>query len=114
MIARATFAASLLTMLLLVILSCGAKKAHMPASHSEYVSGIQPYTDTSQYAMHVTFKGCSCDTAEAIANLRNQIATVFQGREFRNVVASCRVVLFDTRDRKSTRLNSSHEALPRM
>src|ERR1041385_1801098 len=96
MTGRATFLASLFSMLLLVVLSCGAKKAHVPGTHADYVGNIEHYTDTSQYAMHVTFKGCSCDTAKAIANLRKQIATVFQGREFRNVVASCRVVLFDT------------------
>jgi D-alanyl-D-alanine carboxypeptidase/D-alanyl-D-alanine-endopeptidase (penicillin-binding protein 4) len=96
MIGRATFLASLFAMLLLVVLSCGAKKAHVPGAHADYVGNIEHYTDTSQYAMHVTFKGCSCDTAKAIANLRNQIASVFQGKEFRNVLASARIVLFDT------------------
>src|SRR5438045_2171954 len=96
MIGRGTFAGALFAVLVVLVLSCGAKRATPPASFNPaYVAG-EAFIDTSKYAMQVSFRGCSCDTAKAIQNLRNQIASVFQGKEFRNTIASARIVLFDT------------------
>lgn len=82
--------------LALILLSCGAKgNSHASGSGSNEPVFKETYTDTSQYAMNPNFHGWSGDTARALNNLRDQIASILGGKEFRNVLTSTKVVLFE-------------------
>jgi D-alanyl-D-alanine carboxypeptidase/D-alanyl-D-alanine-endopeptidase (penicillin-binding protein 4) len=99
-------------LLLFTLLSCGAKSG--PESMSKKFVASDHYVDTSLYPMHPSFKGWSGDTGRALNNLRGQIEQILSGREFRNVVTSTKIILFDPNDvvHNVYSLNANESVLP--
>ena len=99
-------AAALSVLTIFLVLSCGARKATPPeaASYADVATlihpqnGSTPYVDTSIHAMKVWYKGWSGDTAKALNNLRQQIASILDGREMNRADVSAKVVLFEPND----------------
>ena len=101
-------------LLLFCLLSCGAKRAGTPANDGEKGIAADHFVDTSAYPMHPNFKGWSGDTGRALNNLRSQLDQILSGKEFRNVLTSTRIVLFDPNDvlHDVYALNASQSVLP--
>jgi D-alanyl-D-alanine carboxypeptidase/D-alanyl-D-alanine-endopeptidase (penicillin-binding protein 4) len=89
-------------LLLFILFSCGAKRTSGPEASSHTFKPMfgpgEHYVDTSLYPMRPAFKGWSGDTARALNNLRNQIGQIFAGREFRNGIASAKIIFFEPND----------------
>ena len=66
------------------------------ASNPKKMFMADHYVDTSTYPMHPSFKGWHGDTARAMNALRSELDEIFAGREFRNTIASTKIVFFDT------------------
>ncbi len=82
-----------------LILSCGAKRperieASVPGSKTLWKEN-EHYADTSAYPMHVTYKGWSGDTARALNNLRQQVASIL---ERGSGITSAKIVFFEPND----------------
>jgi D-alanyl-D-alanine carboxypeptidase/D-alanyl-D-alanine-endopeptidase (penicillin-binding protein 4) len=81
--------------LVLSLLSCGAKKNSKPHTGGNDPVFKESFTDTSQFAMNPTFRGWSGDTARALNNLRERLAGIVSGPEFRNVTATTKIIFFE-------------------
>jgi D-alanyl-D-alanine carboxypeptidase/D-alanyl-D-alanine-endopeptidase (penicillin-binding protein 4) len=102
-------------LLLFTLLSCGAKRAGGPGDSGEKPSiSNEHFVDTSTFAMHPHYNGWTGDTARALNNLRQQIEQVLSGREFRNVLASTRIVFFEPNNALHDiySMNASESVLP--
>lgn len=90
--------AALASVTLLVVLSLGANSYYgMPSKRIATDDSLR-FVDTSIHAMQVNFKGWNGDTAHALAELRAQIADIFDSREIKHAEVSAKIVLFDAND----------------
>jgi D-alanyl-D-alanine carboxypeptidase/D-alanyl-D-alanine-endopeptidase (penicillin-binding protein 4) len=81
--------------LVLILVSCGAKR-HSPAQGgSDDPVFKENFVDTSQFAMNPTFHGWTGDTARALNNLRDQLSKILSGSQFRNATTAAKIVLFE-------------------
>lgn len=104
-------------LVVVLVLSCGARKAGSPLEHifkAAFDSRVEKYVDTSLYPMHVTYKGCACDSVKALGNLRSEIQGILDGPEFRRTEATAKIVLFDPSDKPHVlfELNPNASILP--
>ncbi len=82
--------------LLALMLHTGAQGVVRGPMSLKKTLASEPYVDTSAYPMHPSFKGWSGDTSRALNALRAELNEIFSEREFRNVIASAKIVFFDT------------------
>src|SRR5262249_37183816 len=90
-------------LVIVVVLSCGARKTAPPEPEEIAMmihpqNGGTPYVDTSVHAMKVWYHGWTGDTAKALNNLRAQIAGILGGREMNRADVSAKVVFFEPND----------------